>query len=241
MTDRINVFMLPFAGASKYSYKFFETVGNRKLNFISLELPGRGSRFAEPLLKDLDAMATDAFRHFNKRDREPYIIYGHSMGSIVGYLLARKIIKEKLRPPNFLFLTGRGGPSSPRREPDFHKLPREEFIAKIKQLGGSPDEVLSDPKILDFFEPILKADFEAVATYKYQPDEKLDIPIVIGIGTHEGISLEEAMSWQAETLQEIELVQFQGNHFFIFSHAQTMSELIVQRYELHNRKAMNFT
>jgi surfactin synthase thioesterase subunit len=62
----INVFCIPFAGGSKYSYVSFSKLASKNLHFILLELPGRGARTNEPLLADIHTLADDVFHQIKK-------------------------------------------------------------------------------------------------------------------------------------------------------------------------------
>ncbi|MFM7859380.1 MAG: hypothetical protein ACKO96_47515, partial [Flammeovirgaceae bacterium] len=42
-------------------------------------------------------------------------------------------------------------------------------------------------------------------------------------------SLEEAGTWQRESAEPIEVMQFSGHHFFIFSHVEKIIRLIAEK------------
>src|SRR5687767_5912422 len=132
---------LPFSGGSVYSYKSFERFSPPFLKLVPVELPGRGQRVREPLLKNIHQMVDDIFLRIKNVVHAPYAIYGHSMGSVLGYLLTKKILKEELDSPLHLFFTGCKAPGEPDRERFRYTLPKKEFIEKIRSLGGSMDSV----------------------------------------------------------------------------------------------------
>src|SRR6476646_9364299 len=151
---QINIFCLPFAGASKYSYAGFAKQFSPMVNVIAVDLPGRGTSFKEDLLVDAMQMTNDIYSQIKNQLDKPYAIYGHSMGTLLGYLLTRKIIENSDPHPLHLFFTGSGGPSILRCKPGEkmrYLLPKNDFIAKIKEYGGSPDEILEDDSLMDFF------------------------------------------------------------------------------------------
>jgi surfactin synthase thioesterase subunit len=92
--------------------------------------------------------------------------------------------------------------------------------------------LLDDPDAMEFFEPILRADFQAFETYCYEQSDPLDIPIWVAIGTDEEATYEKAIAWQFETKREVEVVQFPGNHFFIFEHEREIVEIIANKLGL---------
>lgn len=227
----VNLYCLPFAGGNKYSYRPYVQHAPAFLKIIPIEIPGRGIRSDEPLLMDLNLISDDIFRQIKGKLDSPYAIYGHSMGALLGYLLTRRIVSNGLEQPRHLFFTGCIGPSLPERHLVDHTLPRHEFFKEIRTLGGSPEEVLNNPSLLDFFEPILRADFQAVASFKYVRSVPFSIPMSIGIGTEEQSTYEEAMAWQQETTHPIEIRTFTGNHFFIYDHAHEIIRMLCKKLE----------
>ncbi len=231
MNTKINLFCLPFAGGNIYSYQSYLKYAPQELNIIPLELPGRGRRFGEALLTNIHAVAEDIYQKMKYRLNEPYAIYGHSLGTLLGYLVTQRIIQEHQHQPEYLFFTGRAGPSVALKEPPRYLLPREAFFKKIADLGGTPSEILEDEDMKDIFEPILRADFETVETFKYQAILPFEIPVNVIIGDQEDITLQDAWAWQQETTIPIEVAQMAGKHFFIFSNAQKIVEVICHKLE----------
>lgn len=238
--SKIKIYCLPFAGGSQQSYWQFTEHNSDLLDFTALELPGRGNRWKEPLLKDVHEMAEDIFHQIKNDLVQPYAIYGHSMGSLIGYVLIKKILQYQLPAPLHLFCSGAHEPARPLVEKPRHLFSKEDFIKKLKQLGGSPDEVLDDPVMLDFYEPLLRADFQATDSYIHQPSEPFDIPITVMIGDDEGITMEQALAWQQETTMPVEIIHFPGKHFFIFDHAADIIHIMKSNlYEKNNSRHRN--
>lgn len=222
------LFCLPFAGGSRYSYKKFDGLFGEAIKAVCLELPGRGARIREPLLTDVHLMADDLFCRMKDSLDRPYAIYGHSMGALLGYLVTRRIVGARCRPPVHLFFSGCGGPAVGKGDPD-HLLPDADFIGKMKALAGCPDETWENEALVKLFLPILRADIGAIGKYVYQPAAPLDIPISVCIGTREEVTPAEANAWQRESGLRIEVAEFPGRHFFIFDHAAAVAGLISQR------------
>jgi len=231
MTRKINMFFLPFAGGSFYSYRDFRKYLPEHIAVTATDPPGHGRRMREPLLTDIHDMTEDIFRSIKDSLNEPCAIFGHSMGSLLGYLLCKKISDAGKYAPLHLFVSGRYAPSVESREKDLHKLPRNEFIRKIKTYGGLPKEVAESEELMDLFVPIIKADFQAVSEYRYEPSEPLDIPLTVMIGEEEDTSYEEALRWQEMTARKISVRQFSGGHFFIFDHLPEIGKLIAEHLE----------
>jgi surfactin synthase thioesterase subunit len=227
--NTVNLLCFPFAGGGKYSYNSMKAVAGRCLNLINIELPGRGSRMKEQLLVDIDAMVEDVMEQVKDNVREPYAIYGHSMGSLLGYLVATKIGVLGLRKPLSLFFSGGRSPALLAGRTSFHLLPKEEFFPTIAALGGITDETLKYPDILTLYEPIVRADFQAVETYVHRQLPPVDMDISIMIGEEDEVTRDEAMAWQKETTGMVSVTQFPGGHFFIFQHETEIVRIIQEK------------
>lgn len=226
----MNLIFLPFAGGSQYSYvSFNEHLKRRGLSIIPIEIPGRGSRFHEKLFSDVYNVVDDIYSQIKGKLTEPYAIYGHSMGTLLGYLLTHKILKEKVSPPVHLFFSGCGGPSVKVDEPPKHNLPKKEFIDKLIEMGGCPEEILQNSELMDIFEPIIRADFKLIEYYRYEPLPAFNIPISVLIGTEEKTTLDDALAWQKETSDPLEVFQLPGNHFFIFGQEKQLINIIADK------------
>lgn len=232
LSQKINLFCIPFAGGSYYAYKNFENHVADFINVVPIDIPGRGRRWGKPLLTSMHDMAEDVYQQIKEKLDEPFAVYGHSMGSTVGYLLAEKLIREKKTAiPLHLFASGRQGPPVPTKEKDIYLLPEKEFIEKILAYGGTPREIAESKEMMELFVPIMRADFQAVSTYEYEKTEPLDIPISVLIGDNEKFTYEEAHTWQAVTKRNIFLKQFPGDHFFIFDHLPEIGSIISRTLE----------
>jgi surfactin synthase thioesterase subunit len=222
---RMNLFCLPFAGGSSYHYREFQKFTASFIHIIPIELPGRGRRFSEPLLTDIHEMVEDVLIQIRPELDKPYAIYGHSLGAKLGYLLTKRIINGNLPEPLHLFLSGCEGPSIEPKERNRHLLPRKEFMEMLNRFEGTPVEVLENRELMDFFEPVIRADFQAVDTYVYNQSKPFDIPVTVMIGKNERFTPEGVMKWQDITTRKISVKEFPGGHFFLFNHLPKLGKI----------------
>jgi len=229
-TDTINLFAFPYAGGNKYSYNNFIAHLPPNINMVTLEPPGRGARIREPLMTDIREMAHELFEKNRQRFQEPYIFFGHSMGSWLAYLVTHHIKNENADLPAQLFLTGAGNPASYRHATIKHRLNRADFFNHLIDLGGLPGEVVEDEDMQGYIEPILRADFKAVETYRHIPSGPLEVPVTVMIGSSEkNVTYEIAQEWKNETTKQFELIVFEGGHFFINDHIPEIVSVISSR------------
>lgn len=230
-TASVNLFCLPFAGGHRYSYRDYSEKAPAFLNVIALEYPGRVARMKEPLLTDISSLVDDLFKQISPRTSErPYAIYGHSMGGLIAYLLTRKLIAEGFKAPLHLFITGTSGPSAESRFVKMrHLLPRQEFLQEMRELDGIPEAILQNDELLEYFEPILRSDFQACETYRHVEAPPLNIPITVITGDQEDMTLEDIGLWQNESTQKVDFIRMPGKHFFIFDYPTEVVEIITKK------------
>ena len=233
MKKSIYLFCLPFAGGNKYSYREYIEKAPPFIKVYPLEYPGRGSRMKEPLMSNVEELIDDLYAQMKTlADKHDYAIYGHSMGGLLSYLLAIKVMENNLRAPLHLFITGTTGPSAlSRKEKIRHLMGKTEFIQEIKDLKGMPDEILESEEMLQYFEPILRSDFKVSENYTYEYHSPLDIPFTVITGTEEDMEIEDIRLWQKESKFTVDFKQFQGNHFFIYTHVDNIVDIIGKKLQ----------
>jgi len=197
-----------------------------------LEYPGRGNRAGESLLTNADILADDLYHQVATiiSNNEHYAIFGHSMGGLMSYLLTRKIKLRRHPLPLHLFITGTAGPFAlTRGHRKVHLLNKLEFIEEIKSLNGCPPEILQNNELLNYFEPILRADFATTENYVYTNHAPFNIPMTVITGREEDLAWDDVQSWQRETVLPVDFRYIQGDHFFIFKDPEAVVEIIIQK------------
>ena len=226
MPRSIQLFCLPFAGGSSVFYKDFSKYLPDSVKVVAIDLPGHGRKMAQPLLTNLHDMAGVVFQQMEKQLTEPYAIFGHSMGTLLAYLVSQRIVQANLLPPVHVFISGRSGPSIPTKEKNWHLLPTQEFLNNIIAYGGVPKQVAAEKELLDLFVPIMRADFQALTEYQHEAGAPLETPLTVLIGSEEDITDAEALTWQQISTHPIALQRFSGGHFFLVVHLPEICALI---------------
>ncbi len=163
----------------------------------------------------------------------PFAFFGHSMGAVIGFELARRLRGERLEGPAHLFVAGRRAPQIHDGGPFDFNLPEAEFIEELRRLNGTPREVLEHPELMQLVLPLLRADFEAIQTYDYAAAAPLDCPITAFGGTDDkDISRADLEAWREHTRSSFALRMFDGDHFFLHTAEtpllRTLSEYLRQ-------------
>ncbi|KUJ59139.1 hypothetical protein AR687_24665 [Flavobacteriaceae bacterium CRH] len=239
LSTKLKIVAIPFAGGNKYSFNKIEKHISHDFEWVTLELPGRGDRFKEPLLDNISDMTDDLFHNIRQHIiKEEYILFGHSMGCILGYELIKKIAKNNLKLPLCTFFLGRGAPEHNRFKNNKSTLPQELFWEEIKKIGGMPNDFFNQKDLLDIFYPVLKNDFRAIENYSYSKMERpFSIPmnIIMGadeIGDEEKTSIKEMKDWANETDAFCDFTIVEGNHFFINENSNIIAQKIMKAFDI---------
>lgn len=211
----LRLFCFPYAGGDARAFREWQQ-HLPEAEVCPVHLPGRGRRFNEPLFTRLPLLVDTLAKEISWEEHSPFALYGHSMGALICFELARELHRRYGVHPVHMFVSGRRAPHLNSVKRHTHDLPREEFIAELKHLNGTPQEVLAHAEMMDVFLPVLRADFELIETYEYGFDERLSCPITAYGGLHDqDVPVESLREWGVHSLTECRVRMFPGGHFFI--------------------------
>ena len=201
----------------------------------AIQLPGREGRLSEPLLTDLTILQQRLADELTPHLDRPFALFGHSMGAILAYEIARELRQRRLPTPEQLYVSGRRAPTLPNFDPPLHPLPDREFIAELKRrFAGLPAVILAEPELLALFLPILRADLTMLERHEFRTDTVLDVPIMACGGQDDPQTLPDALAaWRELTTGEFAMRHFPGGHFYL--HEQRDSFLPVLAGELNRQ------
>ena len=230
----MSIIAFPFAGGNRYSFEFLRPyLEEGGVELKVLEYPGRGRRIREPLLASLEEIEADAFERLEKviNNTGEYLIYGHSMGALIGYLMSKKLEKSPLLTPRKLIVSGREAPCC-KQEPEIRSnLESDAFWKEVDDLGGLPKEVLKIDELKEFYDPILRSDFSAIEGFDNSDTKKLNIPIDVFYGREEGLEYHpEVDKWNEATTKQVRIYEKSGDHFFIYEHAASIANHMLQAF-----------
>ncbi|WP_160715579.1 thioesterase II family protein [Chitinophaga solisilvae] len=228
------LFLLHFAGGNAWSFDFLKPY-LQNFDVVVPELPGRGKRMAEPLLTEFSQGVADVYQHVTgKLSGPPFFIYGHSMGAYLTLKLGHMLEQNGYRPAA-LIVSGNAGPHPEATKKKYYRMPHHVFLKELEELGGIPPDILSNPEYFEYFEPMLRADFELSEEHGLIQDFAVKAPIYAMMGTEEeGVG--NIANWQRFTASWFRYETLPGGHFFIHHHPERIAAVINYCY----RSATNF-
>lgn len=209
------LFCFPYAGGSAAIFRGWNQHLGAATEVFGIQLPGRGARMLEdPLtrISDIvDALLPDLMPLLDK----PFAFFGHSMGGMVAFEVARRLEQAGLASPTALFICASNGPGVPLRGGSMYQLDDAAFLSALSRMGATPSEVLNEPELMELLLPMLRADFEAIETHDYGPQPQVAVPIIAfgGLGDRE-VSVDSLLAWRAASGPGFQAHLFPGDHFF---------------------------
>jgi surfactin synthase thioesterase subunit len=147
----------------------------------------------------------------------------------LAYELAQALIARGCREPSMLFVGAAPAPSIWPRRHVGRAMSDAELRGVLAERGGTPPEFFEHPSLVDLFMPILRADFQLCDGAPVQGLPQLPCPVHVSAGLRDELSVSQLAAWRHVTNREFSLRWFDGDHFFIRSHASQLSAAIIQQ------------
>jgi medium-chain acyl-[acyl-carrier-protein] hydrolase len=226
---RLRLFCFPYAGAGSSMFnRWFNGVPNVELYLV--HLPGRDRRIREPLHDRLfplvDYLTEGLLPYLDK----PFAFFGHSMGGLLSFEVARQLRRLHAPQPMRLFISARRPPQKHDPHTHLYQLPGNEFLKATEDLYGAlPEVIKQDPEMLKLFLTIMRADLTILGTYQYVEESPLDCSISVYGGLQDkSVAPDELEDWRALTSSSFARTMFPGDHYYI----QNARTAVVQQLAL---------
>jgi surfactin synthase thioesterase subunit len=213
----MRLFCLPYAGGGASIYRGWSQALPPEIEVRPIQLPGRENRIDEPAVQRLDDLCPLLADMLGDALDRPFVLFGHSMGALIAYGLARELALRGGPPPAMLIVSARRAPHLPPARAPFHDLPEPAFTTRLRQLGGTPPEVFEHSELMELVRPLLRADFAL--------NESLQLPhtppcvscpvAAFGAADDPEVAPEALAAWRAIATERFTLRLFAGGHFYL--------------------------
>lgn len=221
------LFCFPYAGGNPQFFQAWQEKLPDTVDVIPVQLPGRGIRYTEKSFTKIDELIAALSEAMHPYLDRPFFLFGHSMGALVSFELARFLQHRWHKQPKHLFVSGFHAPHLPDPNPPIYHLPDEAFLDEVIAMNGMPKELLANREWLEAFLPFLRADFTLCEQYRFQVGEVLSCPITAFGGEEDPEAQREHLDpWRKQTKGTFQLHIFPGDHFFLHQHEEKILEVM---------------
>lgn len=210
------LFCLPHAGGTAQTFLRWRKYVPAWIDLCAIELPGRARRIDEPQPRDVDAVVAEFLDNSRDLLDLPYAVFGHSLGGLLAYQITRTV-EETGRPALVrLYVSATRPPADEATAPRRHQLGDRELAAHLRDIGGTPAEVLEDEALLSLVLPIIRSDLRLGETYRHTWTQPQRTPITAFAGIDDPVvSPHQAAGWLAYSDGGVAVRELPGDHFFL--------------------------
>lgn len=214
---KLNLFCLHHAGGSAAFYSAWPKHLSAMVNVIAIQLPGRESRYGEPFANNIEQIVSELVKYSAVFAHKPYALFGHSLGALIGFSLAKELIRSQDITPQFFISSAHPAPRRSPLEDKLDGLPDDQFVQKmVDKYGGISEEVLNSKELLEFLMPRFRADIFLSEAHLSSALNPVPFSIVTLYGKNDkSVTLPGIQAWQHETQEQLQIHSFEGNHFFV--------------------------
>lgn len=219
--EKIKLICFPHAGAGRLYYNRWSKLFENSIQMHIVQYPMREGR--ENILQSETVQELAEMIYWENKEilQGKYAVWGHSMGSLVGYEVVKLCQNTLGNAPVMFFCSGASAPSDEGRK--FAGEMEDNPLEILRRYGGVDEKILENSNFTSYYGPIIKADFKMLSRYIDNKQEKIMCPIYIMEGKDDEI---DTKGWEFYTNQKIFSKKFSGGHFFIEEHRKEIVYII---------------
>lgn len=219
---RIRLICLPYACGSASFYRPWAAALPADVELLAVQYPGHEDRIVEPCLTDLHQLVDRIAGAIGGLGRTPVVLFGHSLGGAVAYEVALRLERAATTGLTGLIVSGRPAPHTVTG-PVTRKTD-DELWAELSRLGGTRPDVTGNPKLRDFFLPILRSDFHMSTGYRSAGGQRVGCDLVAYRGQSDTeAEREDVARWADLTTGSFRMREFDGGHFYLTPLSQALT------------------
>ncbi len=234
---RVQLLVFPHAGGGTAVFKEWPDCLPGSIAVRPVAYPGREARFREPPCTRVAELVDAMLPVVRPELARPYALFGHSLGAFVAYELVQRLIAEGGPLPVHLFVSAARAPHTPLPSDPLDVMPEPRLLAKLRDMGGTPERVLAEPELMKLFLPMLRADFRMSDRFERPADDPpLPMPVSAFLGTQDDhVDADKVRAWDARAGAAFSVRAIPGDHFFIQAARRMVLDSLVADLAPHLR------
>lgn len=220
------VVLFPHAGGAAAAYRTLAVaLSQRGVDVYLMQYPQRADRLAHPAPASLEDLAAELFAAGDWASVGSLRLFGHCMGAVVGFEFARVAERHGVSVTELWASAGQA-PCTVADSPPVPDTDRE-LIADIVDLGGTDARLLDDEDFVELLLMAVRADYTAWNAYACDAAVRIRADVyVLGGSTDHRVDAEQLAAWENHTTGAFTVSMFDGGHFYLNDHVDTIAELM---------------
>ncbi|WP_433728948.1 thioesterase II family protein [Actinoplanes sp. CA-051413] len=213
--DVLRLFCFHHAGGAASTFSGWRGALGEHVSVLPVQLPGRENRIREPRIRDMPALVAELDRHLGPLLDRPYAFYGHSMGALVAYHLARLRQTTGRSLPQRLLVGAFPAPHRPAATVPATDQPDDVLVRWMRDIGGVSPELLNYPEWLRAVAALVRDDLALCRGGLTEAWRPLSCPVdVFHAADDPLVSAADARAWEQHTSRGCTVHGMAGGHFF---------------------------
>lgn len=226
---RLRLICFPYAGGGGSIFRRWLEELPPTIDVLAIQPPGRESRLSETPITHLRDIAYMSYLALLPYLDLPLVLFGHSMGALLSFEVARYLCASRVPDPLALIVSGRSAPHIPEDDLLVDQLSDRQLVEELRRLNGTPEVVLQDNELLQLLLPSLRADFKICESYRHIHGTPLTCPIIAMGGVQDfKVNQESLGSWQTHTRGRFVVRMLPGDHFFLQQNRKQFLQVLIE-------------
>ncbi len=231
-TACMRLYCFPYAGGGTWIFREWSKKMGPNIAVYPIKLPGRADRLNETTSTNMHALADMIVPQLESNLCKPYAFFGCSMGALLAYECATRLIHNGAPAPAQLSVASAPAPSQVHHEQLLHELPNAQFLEAIQNAYKNPMLAELNEEMLPLVLPALRGDITMYETYRPRPDTALlTCPISVMYGTQDHLTETAINAWQQHSVSDLKVRKLSGGHFIILEQEDAVIEIVGRELE----------
>jgi len=207
--------LMCFAGAGSGASYFsdWQAFASPEIDICAIQLPRREDVVDGRRIAPLGNLISQITERMTDLLDVPFAFFGHSLGALIGFEVARHLSTYRGVSPSHLYISGCRAPQVPRLRPAISHLADQDFADEICRNYDYPREISNDLELMQITLPTLRYHFQIFEEYKYHHGSPLSSGITVFAGAEDrSLSRAALRAWREQTSSSFDLKLLAGNH-----------------------------
>ncbi|MDB1089351.1 thioesterase domain-containing protein [Streptomyces sp. ACA25] len=233
--DPITLLCFHHAGGSPSAFRAWRGALGPRFELHAVPLPSRDARTGERAHDDLRSLVEALDSELDDLMSRPHMIFGHSMGALVGYWLVQRRMARGAPLPLAYLAAAYAAPHLARSVVtgvDVDRVDDRTLAERLSALGGLPQELLARPEWLRLVLGTVRADLRVCAGHRFIAAPALPVPVHVFGGRHDPlVDAGQLHGWRRHAAAGFGLDILEGGHFLVQDASAGLLDVLRDRLE----------